>query len=147
MATTWGVLGLAVVATWAMLAYNRLVRLRNQTRTAWADIDVQLQRRHDLVPRLVTVVQGYAAHERATLEAVTALRAQAQAVHAFIRSKVAGVDAVVAANLVIQYGGSVKAANAAQLFSMPDIDGGLIGGASLSADEFVAICRAAQQGV
>ena len=70
---------LAILAVWAALAFNRLVRLRNQTRTAWADIDVQLQRRHDLVPQLVTVVQGYAAHERATLEAVTELRAQAQA--------------------------------------------------------------------
>ncbi len=76
----------------------------------------------------------------------TASPEQAQAVHAFIRSKVAAASAEVAAGLVIQYGGSVKAANAAQLFSMPDIDGGLIGGAALSADEFVAICRAAQQG-
>lgn len=74
----------------------------------------------------------------------TASPEQAQAVHAFIRGKVAAASAEVAAGLVIQYGGSVKAANAAQLFSMPDIDGGLIGGASLSADEFVAICRAAQ---
>jgi LemA protein len=70
---------LALLAAWTALAFNRLVRLRNQTRTAWADIDVQLQRRHDLVPQLVTVAQGYAAHERATLEAVTALRTQAQA--------------------------------------------------------------------
>jgi triosephosphate isomerase len=76
----------------------------------------------------------------------TASPEQAQAVHAFIRSKVAAASPEVAAALVIQYGGSVKAANAAQLFSMPDIDGGLIGGAALSADEFVAICRAAQQG-
>lgn len=76
----------------------------------------------------------------------TASPEQAQAVHAFIRNKIAGASAEVAAGLIIQYGGSVKAANAAQLFSMPDIDGGLIGGASLSADEFVAICRAAQQG-
>ncbi|MDD5404427.1 MAG: triose-phosphate isomerase [Sulfuricella sp.] len=74
----------------------------------------------------------------------TASPEQAQAVHAFIRSKVAEASAEVAAGLVIQYGGSVKAANAAQLFSMPDIDGGLIGGAALSADEFAAICRAAQ---
>ena len=51
----------AALAAWLMLAYNRLVRLRNQHRTAWADIDVQLQRRHDLVPRLVTVAQAYAA--------------------------------------------------------------------------------------
>ena len=76
---------LAILAVWAALAFNRLVRLRNQTRTAWADIDVQLQRRHDLVPQLVTVVQGYAAHERATLEAVTELRAQAQAAHGAAR--------------------------------------------------------------
>ncbi|MBZ0105377.1 MAG: triose-phosphate isomerase [Sulfuricella denitrificans] len=75
----------------------------------------------------------------------TASPEQAQAVHAFIRGKIASASAEVAAGLVIQYGGSVKGANAAQLFSMPDIDGGLIGGASLSADEFVAICRAAQQ--
>ena len=70
---------------------------------------------------------------------------QAQAVHAFIRNRVAVSDAVVAAELRILYGGSVKAANAAQLFAQPDIDGGLIGGASLVAKEFMAICRAAEQ--
>ena len=68
---------LAGLVAWAVLAYNRLVRLRNQVRTAWADIDVQLQRRHDLVPQLVASVQGYARHESALLEAVTALRTQA----------------------------------------------------------------------
>jgi len=73
----------------------------------------------------------------------TASPAQAQAVHAFIRNKIAGLDAGVAAQLVIQYGGSVKGSNAAELMAQPDIDGGLIGGASLLADEFVAICRAA----
>jgi len=62
---------------WGVFAFNRLVRLRNQARTAWADIDVQLQRRHDLVPQLVAAVQGYVGHERAVLEAVTELRAQA----------------------------------------------------------------------
>ncbi|WP_245156504.1 LemA family protein [Agrilutibacter solisilvae] len=70
------VLALALLA-WAVFAFNRLVRLRNQVRTAWADIDVQLQRRHDLVPSLVTAVQAYAGHERSVLEAVTQLRAQA----------------------------------------------------------------------
>jgi LemA protein len=75
------VLMCAALALWVMLTFNRLVRLRNQSRTAWADIDVQLQRRHDLVPRLVEVVKGYAAHERATLTAVTELRAQAQSTH------------------------------------------------------------------
>jgi triosephosphate isomerase len=70
---------------------------------------------------------------------------QAQAVHRFLRDRVAAGDVAVAAALTILYGGSVKAANAAELFAMPDIDGGLIGGASLVADEFLAICRAADR--
>lgn len=73
----------------------------------------------------------------------TATPAQAQAVHAFIRNRIAALDAAVAAGLQILYGGSVKAANAVELFTQSDIDGGLIGGASLVADEFMAICRAA----
>lgn len=72
----------------------------------------------------------------------TATPEQAQAVHAFIRQRVAGHDAQIAQGLCILYGGSVKAGNAAELFAMPDIDGGLIGGASLVAEEFLAICRA-----
>ena len=68
---------------------------------------------------------------------------QAQEVHAFIRGRVAGHDASIAAALRILYGGSVKAANAAGLFGMPDVDGGLIGGASLKAEEFLAIWSAA----
>jgi len=75
----------------------------------------------------------------------TATPEQAQAAHAFIRSRIAAQDAMVAAELKILYGGSVKAANAAQLFAMPDIDGGLIGGAALVAEEFMAICKAAQR--
>jgi LemA protein len=72
----WLVTALVVaLAVWAVVAYNRLVRLRNQVRTAWADIDVQLTRRHDLVPQLVAAVKGYASHER-RLE-TTQLRAQA----------------------------------------------------------------------
>ena len=73
----------------------------------------------------------------------TASPQQAQAVHAFIRGIVGRQDAKLAADLCIQYGGSVKAANAKELFAMPDIDGGLIGGAALVAEEFVAICAAA----
>ncbi|MGH8479067.1 MAG: triose-phosphate isomerase [Gammaproteobacteria bacterium] len=69
--------------------------------------------------------------------------AQAQEVHAFIRGRIAEQDREIAASLRILYGGSVKGANAAVLFAMPDIDGGLIGGASLSAEEFLAICRVA----
>jgi triosephosphate isomerase len=72
----------------------------------------------------------------------TASPDQAQAVHAFIRAKVRSLDAGVADGLVIQYGGSVKANNAAELFGQADIDGGLIGGASLNVEEFLAICRA-----
>jgi len=72
----------------------------------------------------------------------TASPAQAQEVHAFIRSKLAAQDATIAAGLRILYGGSVKGSNAAELFGMVDIDGGLIGGAALQADEFLAICSA-----
>lgn len=72
----------------------------------------------------------------------TASPQQAQDVHAFIRSGIAKKNDAVAKELVILYGGSVKANNASDLFAMPDIDGGLIGGASLVASEFVSICRA-----
>jgi triosephosphate isomerase len=74
---------------------------------------------------------------------LTATPQQAQDVHAAILGQLAADDAEVAAKVQFLYGGSVKAANAAELFGMPDIDGGLIGGASLNADEFGAICRAA----
>ncbi len=73
----------------------------------------------------------------------TASPEQAQAVHAFIREKIAKLDAQVAAGLQILYGGSMNAANAAELLAQPDIDGGLIGGASLKAEDFLTICRAA----
>lgn len=72
----------------------------------------------------------------------TASSEQAQAVHAFLRAQVAARDAGVAARMVMLYGGSVKPDNAAELFSMPDIDGGLIGGASLKSDDFLAIGNA-----
>lgn len=75
----------------------------------------------------------------------TATPEQAQEIHAFIRSKIAALNANIASDIKILYGGSVKAGNAQNLFSMPDIDGGLIGGASLVAEEFVSICAAAQQ--
>jgi triosephosphate isomerase len=74
----------------------------------------------------------------------TASREQAEEAHAFIRGRVARAEpSSVAARLPILYGGSVKAANAAELFAMPDVDGGLVGGASLVAEEFAAIWRAA----
>ena len=73
----------------------------------------------------------------------TAQPEQAQAIHAFIRNRIAKRNAEAAADVRIIYGGSVKASNAAELFAMPDVDGGLIGGASLLADEFVEICKLA----
>ena len=73
----------------------------------------------------------------------TASPQQAQQVHAFLRARVAARDARVAAQLRILYGGSVKPANAAEIFAMDDVDGGLIGGASLVAEDFLEICRAA----
>ncbi|MBI5918363.1 MAG: triose-phosphate isomerase [Nitrosomonadales bacterium] len=74
----------------------------------------------------------------------TASPEQAQHVHLFIRQRLAERDAQLANKMRILYGGSVKAANAVELFGMPDIDGGLIGGASLIAEDFLAICRAAK---
>jgi triosephosphate isomerase len=71
---------------------------------------------------------------------------QAQEVHAFIRGRIGTRDARIAAVTRILYGGSVKAGNAAELFAMPDVDGGLIGGASLKADEFLTILAAAGPG-
>ena len=77
---------IAAVFILGAILYNRLIRGRNQVATGWSDIDVQLQRRHDLIPRLVTAVDQYAKYERATLEAVTALRAEAMQV-ADVRAK------------------------------------------------------------
>lgn len=74
------VLGVVVVVLvlWVVGAYNGLVRMRNQVKNAWAQIDVQLKRRHDLVPNLVETAKGYMTHERETLEAVTKARNLAQ---------------------------------------------------------------------
>jgi LemA protein len=72
---------LVVIALYAMATFNRIVRLRNQSEEAFSDIDVQLKRRHDLIPNLVETVKGYAAHERQTFENVTAARANAVAAH------------------------------------------------------------------
>ena len=77
--TAWVVLGLLAAALWwAIAAYNRLVQLRNRIANAFGQIDVQLKRRHDLVPNLIEVARGYLQHEAATLQAVIAARGQAQ---------------------------------------------------------------------
>ena len=77
----WGVVIAGVIVVllvlFLILMYNRLVGLRNKAENAWAQIDVQLKRRYDLIPNLVEAVRGYAAHERQTLEAVTQARANA----------------------------------------------------------------------
>src|SRR3954464_825213 len=78
MFITLALLAIAVVL-WGASSFNRLVRLRNQVRTAWADIDVQLKRRHDLVPQLVAAVQGYKGYEQSVLTSVTELRSKAMA--------------------------------------------------------------------
>lgn len=77
--TGWTLLGLLAAALWwAIATYNRLVQLRNRIANAFGQIDVQLKRRHDLVPNLVEVARGYLQHEAATLQAVVAARGQAQ---------------------------------------------------------------------
>lgn len=68
---------LVLLVLWAILAYNGFVAKVNRAKEAWADIDVQLKRRYDLIPNLIETVKGYAAHERATLDAVTEARTRA----------------------------------------------------------------------
>lgn len=79
------VLGIiAIIVLWVVAAYNSFVKLVNRTKEAWADIDVQLKRRYDLIPNLVETVKGYATHESSAFENVTKARAQAlgaQSVH------------------------------------------------------------------
>ena len=77
----WALLAVAVLVLLGLalvVLYNRLVRLRNRTENAWSQVDVQLRRRYDLIPNLVETVKGYASHERATFEEVTAARTRAQ---------------------------------------------------------------------
>src|ERR1700681_204442 len=77
---TWIVIAIVVIVVgWLVLTYNGLVTARNRTQEAWSEIDVELKRRHDLIPNLVNTVQGYVGHERGTLEAVTNARASAVA--------------------------------------------------------------------
>ncbi len=79
MIAVWVIIGIVVILLFIFMAtYNKLVRLRNQVKNAWAQIDVQLKRRYDLIPNLVETVKGYVKHERETLEAVTNARNMAQ---------------------------------------------------------------------
>src|ERR1700687_633323 len=81
MSTTgWVVLGvIVVIVIWAISIFNSLIAMRQRVNQAFADIDVQLKQRHDLIPNLVETVKGYAAHERGTLEAVVSARNAAMA--------------------------------------------------------------------
>lgn len=94
MIAVWIIIGIVVILFLVFIGiYNGLVRLRNQVKNAWAQIDVQLKRRHDLIPNLVETVKGYMKHERETLEAVTKARNLAQQLSsagAAERSKVEG---------------------------------------------------------
>jgi LemA protein len=98
MSTTgWIVLGIIVVLViWAISIYNSLVAMRQRTNQAFADIDVQLKQRHDLIPNLVETVKGYAAHERGTLEAVVQARNAAIAAPG-VEQKVAAENALTGA--------------------------------------------------
>ncbi len=118
-------------------------------------VERESERTFDVIARQLDAVldlSGAGAFERAVLayEPVwaigtgrTASPEQAQEVHAFIRGRIAARNATISGSVRILYGGSVKAANAGELFAQPDVDGGLIGGASLKAEEFVAIVAAA----
>lgn len=78
MTLLWIIVGIAVlVGGWLLLTYNSLVRRNNQVKEAWSDIDVQLKRRHNLIPNLVETVKGYAQHEREAFDSVTTARARA----------------------------------------------------------------------
>ncbi len=88
---------LAAALAWAVIAFNRLVRLRNQVRAGWSDIDVQLMRRHDLVPMLVEAVRAYAGHEKGVYEKVAELRSAALSTKS--PAQLAGIESELEQNL------------------------------------------------
>ena len=106
MVAVWVIIGiLAFLIFLFIVIYNGLVRLRNQVKNAWAQIDVQLKRRYDLIPNLVETVRGYMKHERETMESVTKARNLAQQVSsagAAVRSKAeAGLSSALARLLAV----------------------------------------------
>lgn len=94
---SWIIIAIIVIVIllifWIVGIYNRLIRLRNQVKNAWSQIDVQLQRRYDLIPNLVETVKGYMTYERGTLEAVIQARNQAQAARELVEKKGGPTDA------------------------------------------------------
>src|SRR6187455_3891933 len=96
ISSTWIIIGvLVVLVVWIIMIYNGLVAMRQRVNQAFADVDVQLKQRHDLIPNLVETVKGYAAHERGTLEAVV------QARNAAVTAQAGGVAAQAAAENVL----------------------------------------------
>lgn len=129
-----------------VLCLGETLAEREQGKTAEV-VSAQLQAVLDLPEGAAILQNAVLAYEPvwAIGTGVTATPEQAQEVHAFLRQQIAKKDGKIAEQVTILYGGSVKANNAEQLFAMPDIDGGLVGGASLNAEEFLAIGRAACQ--
>ena len=97
--TFFAILLVVVVVGWVVMTYNRLVGLGRRADSAWADVDAQLKRRHDLVPPLVEVVKGYAAHERSTLEEVVRRRTEAQSMDGDADSETAAREGLLAGSL------------------------------------------------
>ncbi len=112
---------LAVLVFWAVGAHNRLVRLRNVIGNSFAQIDVQLKRRYDLIPNLVEVARKYAAHERETLEAVTAARNQAKSAADVARTSPAAVNAVNSLTMAEQVLGSAMGRLMALVEAYPEL--------------------------
>src|SRR5580765_3792671 len=102
MLALWIVVGvLVLLLVWAVLAYNSLVRLRNEADQGWANIDVQLRRRADLIPNLVETVKGYAAHERETFDEVTRARTALQQAQTPAEASAANAQATAATGRLI----------------------------------------------
>lgn len=116
---TWIIVSMLVF--WAVGAYNRLVRLRNVIGNGFAQIDVQLKRRYDLIPNLVEVARKYAAHERDTLEAVTAARNQAKAAVDVVRTRPAIANAVNTLSMAEQVLGSAMGRLMALVENYPEL--------------------------
>jgi LemA protein len=117
MTVLWIVLGILVVLLlWAVFAYNGLVRLRNEADQGWANIDVQLKRRADLIPNLVETVKGYAAHEKETFEQITAARAALQQAQTPAEASAANAQAQAATSRLIAVAEAYPELKASQNF-------------------------------
>jgi LemA protein len=112
---------LAVLVFWGVGAYNRLVRLRNVIGNSFAQIDVQLKRRYDLIPNLVEVARKYAAHERDTLEAVTAARNQAKSAADAARARPGAAGAVTSLAMAEQVLGGAMSKLMALVEAYPEL--------------------------